>query len=456
MAICGCNAFGARFPFAVAFVVLIAIYYLLLKKWGERGPRLWVTLALTVTCVPLLLHARQCRYYILAPLLTLLVIDAYLDLLEHPKFRHEFLLILWTTLLLNSFFPAAVLLGVALVIDLIRKQPDRDALKMMGIAAAVILIINLPMAWFCRIWDRRFGGESGELNLVAGGTYLLRYLLTVNNFFLPFTLLIVACGVKWRSVCKNAFKHELSFLFLILCLTQLVGFSVLSDYPFTRYLIGIAPFLMYASAACIEAVAFNRQWLIWTIASVVVATNLLQILPLPVLRQTKLQASRWSRAGIDLHFVDPQNVRSSFARGEIKELINIRAGFPLADYARSMIHPPAGPIDEIVEFLHENAAPGERVKITYGDLPLKFHTDLAITGSVEEGPPAPEWIISRYWRPLRTDDEFFRQTSHYRYLSTTIQFPDLQWNNQPDPLYHYYDRPSDELAPPITILKRAK
>ena len=83
-----------------------------------------------------------------------------------------------------------------------------------------------------------------------------------------------------------------------------------------------------------------------------------------------------------------------------------------------------------------------------------FHTDLAVTNSIEIGPPGPEWMILRRYRPMRTDEEFMRESSKHSYSKITIPFPDLQWNNQPDPLYHYYDTPSNELAPPITILKK--
>ncbi len=65
MAVLGRNAFGARLPFAAAFVVFIGFFYVFLRKWHtDRHRHLWLTVALTLTCVPLLLHARQCRYYV--------------------------------------------------------------------------------------------------------------------------------------------------------------------------------------------------------------------------------------------------------------------------------------------------------------------------------------------------------------------------------------------------------
>ena len=51
------------------------------------------------------------------------------------------------------------------------------------------------MAWFCRIWDRRFGAQTGYDDAAVFGMYLLRYLITLNNYFFPFS------SCCWRSPC---------------------------------------------------------------------------------------------------------------------------------------------------------------------------------------------------------------------------------------------------------------
>ena len=83
---------------------------------------LWLTLALTVSCVPLLLHARQCRYYVLVPLLNLLIIDAYLHSLKEAKLRYAIWLVVWVTVLVNSFFPGAFLLALGLLPGALRQS----------------------------------------------------------------------------------------------------------------------------------------------------------------------------------------------------------------------------------------------------------------------------------------------------------------------------------------------
>jgi hypothetical protein len=455
MAVWGDNAFGARFPFAVAFVAFVGFYYRFLRKRGDRNRHLWLTIFLTVTCVPLLLHARQCRYYVLVPLLNLLIVDAYLDFLNDGNPRYQILLAIWMTLLLNSFFPGAFLLGLALGVDLLRRRPPPAKLKKLAILATVVLILNLPMALFCRIWNRQFATESIFHDPSAWGTFLLRYLIMLNDYCFPLILVVLAFALKWKDIRQRRFfRDDVSFLFAAIILTQLIGFSVVSDLPFTRYIIGIVPFLMFFFARCLETISFNRTWLSWVLPVVVVGTNLLHVLPLPLLRQTRLQNAQWTTAGIDPNFIDSNRIRFSFARGEVKTLINVHVGFPLVDYIRSIVRPPLGPDDVIVDYLRTNAAPGDRVKPSYGAQTLMFHTDLTIINPTEIGPFGPEWMILRRFRPLKTNEEFMRESNKYPYTKVTIPFPDLQWNNQPDPLYHYYDRPSDDLAPPITVLKK--
>ncbi len=364
IAVFGRTSFGARLPFALAFVCLVGVYYSFLRKWHHpRYCQPMVAVVLLVACVPMLLHARQCRYYLLVPLLNLLVVDAYLSLLKESKFRHLTKLVVWVTLLVNSFFPGAFLLFAALVVDLIKRRPTRQQLKLFGTALGILVAVNLPMAVFCRVLDRKFGFQPGYSDWEVFGMYLLRYLLTLNNYVFPFSLILLAGLLRWRTLARGeSFNGELSFLFLIICITQFVGFSILSDYPYTRYLIGMVPFFLFFGAGSIEVVSFKRRWLLWALVVVVLGTNLFQILPLPLLRRTRLQEAQWTTAGIEGKFLAGEDVGMSIARGEIKTLIGVSAGFPMADYLRSIINPPKGPIDCIVEYLQQNAAPLDRVK----------------------------------------------------------------------------------------------
>jgi hypothetical protein len=266
---------------------------------------------------------------------------------------------------------------------------------------------------------------------------------------------IFGCLLYWKDlISRKFFKKDIQFLLLCICIIQVVGFSLLSDYPFTRYLIGITPFLMMLAAALILKIAGKNIWFSWALVLLITLTNILNILPLIPLRNTKIQAVPWTTEGINSDFLEAGNIGYSFARGEVKQLINTSLSLPLANYIGSILAPPQGPVDGIVAFLNKAAAPDDRVKIAYGDRGLMYHTDLLIIGKTQRGPPDPEWFVWRRFNGIGLEG-FLRATQGYRYSMIELPVPDLQWNNRPDPLYHHFRSPS-KASPRVKIFKREK
>ena len=455
IAIFGSNSFGARFPFAIAFVLLIGLSYRIFRRWDPDYPhRSLLAAVLMITCVALLLHARQCRYYVLAPLFNLLIVDAYIHVLENPKPRYIAGLVFWFTLLFNSFYPGAPVMGLALGLDLLIRRPRGQVVKALFFAAAVFTLVNLPVALFCRVWGRQFGVQPGYSDLPVFGAYLLRYALTVNTFFFPLIIVLVAGLWRWRDLLPKVRTDKTVFVLLVVCGVQLVLFALISDYPFTRYLVGIVPFVMFLGARCVWSLAQGRAWLAWTLVLVMATTNMLHLVPLPLLRWTSLQDAQWTVAGVNVGFLEPGNVGLSYAKGEVKEIINTPLSSPLVSYLKSTLNPPRGPIDWIVDHLRENASPADRVKITYGDLPLMFHTDLTITCGADVGPSAPQWLIYRHFNHAKVNKLFLLETAQHQYAATELPIPDIQWNNRPDPLYHFFTPPHYDDLPRVKILRR--
>ena len=457
MAIFGKNSFGARFPFALAFVILIPCCYVFFKKFDAYSNRqTLITAILLAGCVPLLLHSRQCRYYMLVPLLNVLIVDEYIRLTARPRLKHIVIITIWATALFNSFPPGAILLGLAIVLDLLRRKPDRKIVWLASAGFLLCLLVNLPVFMYCKMWDRQFGVQPGYSSLHVFGMYLLRYVVTINNYVFPLVIIIVAGLFNLRRIAVFSWNkiNDETMLFIIICVTQVVGFSMLSDYPFTRYLIGVIPFVMFFGAGAILSISGTRQWLAWIIVFIIVFTNGTNLVPLFFLRTSDLKNTPWSTAGIDDRLLGTENVGYNLARGEVGELIRMKHGYPLPEYINSIANPPKGPIDMIVSYLKQEATPNDRVKISYEDLPLMFHTDQFITSSTEVGPPAPEWLIYRHFNPMEEDPDFVRITGKYHYSEIELPVGDVQWNNQPDPLYHFNTTPTNERVPYVRILKR--
>jgi 4-amino-4-deoxy-L-arabinose transferase-like glycosyltransferase len=454
MAIGGQNAAAARFPFAVAFVLLIVSGYRVVLRWsGDRQAAL-ATAILMAGSVVLLLHARQCRYYLLAPLLNLWIVHSYLLLKAKPRWSVTIGLILSSTLLINVFFPGAIVLALGLMIDGLLRSPGRQTWRHLILAAVVVAVVNLPVAVFLKIWSRPFGVQPGYSGVPVFSLYLLRYLLTLNLYFFPVLLLIPASIVAVRQCrARELEDNGLLVISFIVCLTQLIGFSLISDYPFTRYLIGAAPFLFYLGAASIQRLAARRAVLLWPLVVLSMVTNWGGVLSAMPARGL-FKDAHWSKAGIDGQFLEPGRIGISYARGEIATIVREGFGSPLSSYLRSVLRPPRGPVDVILETLRQEAKPSDVVKISYEDLPLMFHTDLNVVSATAIGPAAPDWIIERYLSRMRADPDFLKETMKFQYEEKTLPIPDVQWNNQPDPIYHFFEELPSGIAPSLKVFKK--
>ena len=110
-AVFGTSTFTARLPFVcLGLACLLLAYLLALRISGDRATACFAAAALLAS-VPFLLHARQCRYYLLIPLFSVLLVNAYLRLLGKPELRRVPPLAIWATLLFNSLYPSLVILA---------------------------------------------------------------------------------------------------------------------------------------------------------------------------------------------------------------------------------------------------------------------------------------------------------------------------------------------------------
>jgi len=152
------------------------------------------------------------------------------------------------------------------------------------------------------------------------------------------------------------------------------------------------------------------------------------------------------------------------------DLIRGRLSVTLARYVDEIAHHVPGPIDGIVRHLDAAARPGDRLFISYGDLPLRFYTRLEIRGGQGcqslAGWPPPEWVIVRYFFRFQPAASVARQDAErtLEYLKTglartayrRIELPvvDTVWENIPEPDRHVFRDPGDR--PKITLHERAR
>ena len=150
------------------------------------------------------------------------------------------------------------------------------------------------------------------------------------------------------------------------------------------------------------------------------------------------------------------------------DLVRGRFSLTLLKYVDEITHHVPGPIEAIVTHLKSAARPGDRVFISYGDLPLRFHTSLEVRGGQGcqslAGWPAPRWVVFRYFfrfRPsalgAKQDEE---RTLHYlksevtlpRYRTLTLPATDTIWENIPEPERHVFRTRAN--GPLVTVYEK--
>jgi len=124
-----------------------------------------------------------------------------------------------------------------------------------------------------------------------------------------------------------------------------------------------------------------------------------------------------------------------------------KASWNLYDYCYELTHDYDGPIEGITSYLARHARQDEVVKITYGDLPLQFYLGdkLKIVSKTNlENELIPDWWIFRKQRKWWKGGEKYMLIGKYRpllqaeYDKIEIDYPDIYWENLPEPAYHKY------------------
>ena len=127
-----------------------------------------------------------------------------------------------------------------------------------------------------------------------------------------------------------------------------------------------------------------------------------------------------------------------------------------------LLDPPRGPIAAVVEYLGEHATLGDVLVTTYGELPLKFHTDLVVYGGeTAQFPPSgdrPEWVWPRHlttdWDAVMDAKAWLEAQSYLAdYQRIELPVSDRRWENREDPVDHVFSNPGPS-GPPVVLLKR--
>jgi hypothetical protein len=396
----GINTFIARLPFALfGLATIVLVYFFSRSLWMSQRAGLIAALLLILS-IPFLILSRQCRYYSPTAFFTLLGLSSYLNLTENKKYSFiglglTFIFLFHThyvfygILLLTIFFHAIIF--------------HRDKVKKIFILSLLTVVINLP--WIMLVSGILSEGPfaTKTLDIDESLRFFSHYLLQITQYIYPLSMILVSLSVvifyKIRQKKKEDRRITNNLILLILFISfSLIAISFFIIFPFFRHLTPLIPI------CCL-------------------------ILSLVVERCMKF------------HFV-----------AGIAAIVIFAYSQPVLDYFYEITHDYDGPIEGIVKYLNQNAKKDEVVAMTYGDLPLKFYTEMRVVGGLtgEDLSPAKEadWIIIRKYVICEKDwmvkQYLMQNVPWYQYERITINYPDTPFENRESPQEHNYRTVTNE------------
>jgi len=386
----GINTFSARLPFAMFGIATVLLIYFFSKSlWKDRRTAVIATILLLLS-VPFLILSRQCRYYAPATFFALFGLYSYLNIIDRKKYA-GLMFVLSSILLFHTLFPFCLnLLATVSVHSLLW---HRNRARTVLLLCFGIIIINAP--WIIWISDIKYGGRNSISQVLL---FAILFLLQIGKYiFSPIILSVpLLVGVlNWRKSKKFFSKDKVMWknlsLLLLFIMFNLLSFTLKSPFPLFRYLAPLIPIFCLMSALILESAMKLHLALGIGILSILILTS------------------------------------------------------PIYDYFYEITHDYEGPIEGIVKYLNENGSKNDVVAITYGDLPLKFYTNMRIIGGLtgEDLSPAKEadWIIIRKHiigtKDLRVRKYLIRNVSWNNYQRIIIDYPDIAFENRENPNHKY-------------------
>lgn len=453
----GQTTWAGRFPFVIAGLAALAIFGLVVYRDFRDQPALWLyALAGLGLSVVFLLNIRQCRYYSLGLLTSLLAYDAYRRCLARARPVHYLVFAgAMIAMFYSSFLYCAAFTGALAVVHLAfhRRELKRTDLWKLALAIACIAAATVPYAIQHRIWHRP-DIERGELWFVRKPTLLWWNLRELNMQGLPWMVaagLIVVFVLTWRR--DRHLRQVLEYI--VLSIGYVVLVAMLSPQPVqtfarladVRYLLPAVPFLAVPVAAVLYPVHQRAPLVAVALLIILLTTNTFSANPWG-------WESRWLLPAYvdEVHHDYPtataqvvaylrQNAKKDDVVFSWPEYSNYPLLFYLGDHVRTgcLLDPYTPlPMDKVEEM--ERAGAPLLIDRHFPDWIVLFGTQLA----------APE-LLKAFSRPHPQDDKVVRM----RYWK--VASLDLYWRptNRPELHLHSFGpkRGFDPISNGVHILK---
>jgi len=496
----GASPFTARLASALVGLFAVFLLYRVSRLMFGEEIAIIATLSLVFSVV-FLLFVRQSRQYGFMIFATIWWVYAYWGMRRQRRFALAHLVgsgAMMFHCLFTLFFTIA--LGTALHFLLFAF--DRRLLKTLVVGAGLIGLITVPWAWYTGMVGRylpvtrsqalysfkdyvtninlylfplwlplvtipSWGRRGSTIWWVVGST---AYIGLITAFVWPsaatysITLGIVLAVTVGGLVLLHPHRKNEHANFAALCIlmvmTTVLCLAFLSAYRFFRYLVPFIPVFAVLIGLIIARLRVRSAPLAYSLFGVLLFTNVGGIAPYAFVRHLPFRAehlapvaSLFSAAlGQDVHRVTTvEHIALRLRETDNAIRATPQVQVPLWEYLYELTHEYNGPIEGICRYLVAHARPTDLVMVNYEDLPIMFHTGMRVVGFLQPLPPdpAPDWVIIRRDPPW--DREYYERISR-GYERIVIDYPDIPWENMPDPRYHKFRTVQN--ADRVVVLKK--
>jgi 4-amino-4-deoxy-L-arabinose transferase-like glycosyltransferase len=408
----GVDTFTARLPFALMGILTIWATFFFTRELLSSEKTAWAATALLICSVPFLILMKQARLYSPLALFTILSLWCYLRLLKEEK-NAGWLFVVSSTLLFHAhYLYFAILITVLVIHSLIFY---RNLFIRFLVPIAISFVINLPwMIWLSNMRFReRYDHDllDFQRHSIFLGKYisdLMQYIFSPVFLLIPIVLL-VANWVRRKKLLSNDKNLWQGLTLLLLFIgINITVLTVVSPAPFFRYMTPIIP-LLYIILGLI-AISTIRVHLIMTF--LVIGTAIYKN--------------------------------------------------PVQEYYYELTHDFNGPMEGIARHLNQYGKGHQIVAINYGDMPIKFYTNMRVIGGLTGENPSParnaDWIIIRRHKTSPLDEKFKEYLKNNvlweNYEQIEINYPDTRFQNRESLDEHHFRTEVNEF--PIVIFKKIR
>jgi len=266
----GKSTIAARLPFALIGLASVALLGLVARRiYGSHKVAMGAML-LYVTCVPFLLHARQCRYYAILMLAQIWLIWSYQRILEGGRIRGgvQASLALAVQFYCNYMVIPGNLLGLGLAsLLLCRRHPG--LIRTMAATVGGAALLAAP--WLA------YASTSRQLKgldwLDAAGKAAF-HIANINAHIFPLVLLLVPLVMMIRRREEPA-PHAMTALLWLLPASQVLCLSFL-PFKYFRYATPMIPVIVLLGAAILMT-RLKPLWLGTLLLMITAFTNLFSV-----------------------------------------------------------------------------------------------------------------------------------------------------------------------------------